>query len=205
MKRRERLESMVSGGTATPRTARRKRLGAAVSKARVAEGRGMTAAGSPVSAPQVAAGGVVAPVRPTGRQRQGQRPPRQQAGIGAGGIPGLGHQLTRRLQSGEIDEEQAKRTAKQRQTLKAAYGSDWRSEMYATTPETGGANLQELRIGLEGEHKGDPTYEAALQQILEERSSALARARRLLKRNRRGTPETRSAAATQEAALQGGG
>jgi len=43
---------------------------------------------------------------------------------------GVGEQLSRKVASGEITQAQAKKTARERQTFKAAYGSDWRSKVF---------------------------------------------------------------------------
>lgn len=69
--------------------------------------------------------------RRTQRQREIARTGRNaRTGIGRGGQPGLGHQLTRRVQSGQITQERAQKTAGQRGLLQKAYGSDWRSKVY---------------------------------------------------------------------------
>lgn len=43
---------------------------------------------------------------------------------------GLGRQLSRRVATGAITEKQARRTAGERQSLKAAYGDDWRNKVF---------------------------------------------------------------------------
>lgn len=76
----------------------------------------------------------------------------------------LGKQLQGRVQSGAIDRSQALRTARQRQTLKKAFGPNWRSKVYYG----GGAK----EIG-----EGGPF---ASRQIAAERAKGLARAKRKL-------------------------
>lgn len=68
-------------------------------------------------------GGNQAPVRPGGRVgRAGV------AGAGGGGVQ-LPPQLQRRVKSGAIDRTQAIQTARERQTLKAKFGADWRNKL----------------------------------------------------------------------------
>src|SRR5690349_15240816 len=72
------------------------------------------------------------PARGRGRQpaQNGGRPnvaAKPRSAIGPQALPGPGGaQLERRVQSGKITQEEADRTMKQRQTLKAAFGPDWR-------------------------------------------------------------------------------
>jgi len=51
--------------------------------------------------------------------------------------PGLGGQLSRRVASGAISESQAQRTATQRDLLKEAFGSDWRTQVFGKGGATG--------------------------------------------------------------------
>ena len=97
----------------------------------------------------------------------GKVPPRtlapSQGSVGQSYQPGLGKQLSNRVQSGRISQAQAQETAKQRQTLKAAFGSDWRTQVFGK----GGAK------GLEGQSFGRPAIAA-------KRTQALLRARKKL-------------------------
>jgi hypothetical protein len=71
----------------------------------------------------------------------------------------LGTQLSNKVASGGLSQSQALQTAKQRQTFKAAFGSDWRTQVYGK----GGAK------GLSGPF--------GARQIAAKRSQALKRAR----------------------------
>lgn len=42
----------------------------------------------------------------------------------------LGRQLTRKVKRGELTGTQARQTARERQTFKAAYGDDWRTKVF---------------------------------------------------------------------------
>lgn len=84
--------------------------------------------------------------------------------VGPATQPRLGRQLSGRVQSGAIDQAQALKVAKQRQTLKKAFGSDWRSKIYA------GSGPKEIR-------QGGPF---ANRQIAAERAKGLARAKKKL-------------------------
>jgi hypothetical protein len=107
-----------------------------------------------------------------GQQRRAVRrsPSTSGPSIAPAAQPGLGRQLSRRVASGEIDQAQAQRTAKERRELEGAYGSDWRQEIY-------GQDVQNLRLGLAGAHKNDPKYEAAMKAAKAARRKALERAR----------------------------
>jgi len=78
--------------------------------------------------------------------------------------PHLGTQLANRVASGAIDQAQAAKVAQQRQTLKKAFGPDWRSKVFA------GSGAREIR-------QGGPF---ANRQIAAERAKGLARAKRKL-------------------------
>ena len=65
-----------------------------------------------------------------GRGRGRSIAPGQQGSLGGQAVPGLGRQLTRRVQGGAISQEQAQRTAQQRQTLEKAFGPDWRVKVF---------------------------------------------------------------------------
>lgn len=86
---------------------------------------------------------------------------------------GLGKQLGSRVASGAITRAQAEKTAKQRQTFKAAFGANWRDKVY-------GQNVGGLRRGLSGANAGNEQYSAAYKNSLERRKQMLARAKKKL-------------------------
>lgn len=92
---------------------------------------------------------------------------------GNGGGLQLGDQLQHRVQSGAITQQQAQRTAQQRQTLEKAFGPNWRQRVF-------GVNVGNLRSGLAGGKKGNPRYQAAYKAALERRKQMLAAARQKL-------------------------
>jgi len=93
-----------------------------------------------------------------------------QARVSGAMQPGLGNQLSRRVAAGEIDQTQAQRTSNERAELKTAFGPDWRQKIY-------GEDVQALRQGLAGAHKGDPRYQGAMKVVMDARKKALERAR----------------------------
>lgn len=93
------------------------------------------------------------------------------AGISGAAIPGLGAQLTRRVQSGAITREQAERTAKQRQTLKKAFGDDWRTKVFGAV----GA-VRSARVGA-AKHPDSARFAALNKALAAKRKQALERAR----------------------------
>lgn len=68
--------------------------------------------------------------RGRGFQGGGSQPAGQRGSLGNAVTPGLGRQLTSRVQSGAITQDQAQRTAQQRQTFEKAFGPDWRTKVY---------------------------------------------------------------------------
>jgi hypothetical protein len=145
-RRQELLSAMGSGGTTAPtrkgrrRSARAKErqgspLAAAAALAeRVAKKSGMRrlpAGGLPTSGPVNPSPGAARTGiggQAIGQQRRAVRrsPSTSGPSIAPAAQPGLGRQLSRRVASGEIDQAQAQRTAKERRELEGAYGSDWR-------------------------------------------------------------------------------
>jgi hypothetical protein len=77
------------------------------------------------------------------------------------------------VQSGAITQQQAQRTAQQRQTLEKAFGPNWRQKVF-------GVNVGALRRGLAGPQKGNARYGAAYKAAIEGRKRALAAARKKL-------------------------
>jgi hypothetical protein len=65
-----------------------------------------------------------------------------QPAVGQSFQPGLGAQLSSRVSSGEITQDQAQRTAHERAQLGSTYGPLWRQKVY------GGVNLPKLRTTL---------------------------------------------------------
>ncbi len=122
-------------------------------------------------------GGQTPPVpRTTGRgraQANGQR-----GSLGGAVTPGLGRQLTSRVQSGAITQDQAQRTAQQRQTLQKAFGPDWRQKVYGDT-----GYAQRTRSALS--KSPDNAQVAALNKRLMERRKQMLEAAR--KKNGQGT------------------
>lgn len=101
--------------------------------------------------------------------------PRPKGGLGEQALPGPGGaQLERRVQSGKITQEQAQRTMKQRQTLKAAFGDDWRSHL-----QVGGQSFAQVRKGL-GKNPGNAKLAALNKKLLTNRKAALEAARKKL-------------------------
>jgi hypothetical protein len=99
---------------------------------------------------------------------KGVRSGGRKAGIGAGGQVGLGHQLTRRVQSGAITQSRAQQTAQQRQVLTKAFGSNWREKL-------GGAGaMRQARTAAQG---GGFGAKADLAKLLQKRQQLLATAR----------------------------
>ena len=92
------------------------------------------------------------------------------AGGGNGGGIQLGAQLQARVKSGAIDRQQAIQTARQRQTLKAKFGADWRDKL----PGGPGAFRkvqQQLR-----QNPNNPKAVALNKQLMNARSRLLAAA-----------------------------
>ncbi len=150
--RRNQILSTMNGGTTAPNPRRkqiREALGKAMTPPRGPRGAGGIEPGQrmpqPMRFPQVAP-------RPQG--------PRQGAPLRAPINPGA--QLKSRVQSGAISGEQAQKTARQRQLLKNAFGSDWRKQIFGA----GGAR------GIKGPF--------AQRQVAAKRQQGLERAKRKL-------------------------
>lgn len=103
-------------------------------------------------------------IAPAGAYKNQSTSPNRNMGVGDSYQPGLGKQLSNRVESGRISQGRAQQTSKERQTLKAAFGSDWRTQVFGK----GGAR------GLEGQSFGRP-------EIAARRAKALQRARAKLK------------------------
>ena len=65
-----------------------------------------------------------------GRGRRRSTRGRGRGAIGNAVQPGLGRQLTSRVQSGAISQDQAQKTAQQRATLEQAFGKNWRVKVF---------------------------------------------------------------------------
>lgn len=96
-----------------------------------------------------------------------------QMGLSANAQPRLGRQLSRRVSSGEISQEQAERTAQERSVLAKTYGPDWRRKVYGDRGYT-----QRTRRQL-AENPNDPALQALYTNLLKRRQSMLNRARRM--------------------------
>lgn len=117
-----------------------------------------------------------------GRQRPGQgQPPGQgggqapapAAGVSAGGMVGPGgRQLSARVSSGAITQEQATKTMKQRQTLAKALGPDWRSKL-----SVGGKSFAQVNAGLK-KNPGNPKLAALRKKLIANRSTLLEGAKK---------------------------
>lgn len=118
MARRQAILTAVNGGTKAP-DARRKQIREALSR-------------GPAGARTLPAG--LPPIRFPSSLRSAARAStlRQPGSPGVGGAvqPGLGAQLSNRVQSGAINQGQAQKVAQQRQMLKKAFGSDWRTKVF---------------------------------------------------------------------------
>jgi hypothetical protein len=75
-------------------------------------------------------GGTEAPAEAGRRKRRSGRGRNSNTAIGSAMQPGLGAQLSSRVQSGAIDQGQAQKTMQQRQTLEKAYGKNWRTKVF---------------------------------------------------------------------------
>jgi len=106
------------------------------------------------------------------------------AGISQGGQAGLGHQLTRRVDEGAIDQGRAEQTAQERQTLEAAFGPQWRTKVYGGRGIVQ-ANNQALAAG-----STDPNVAAFHEQLMQERKRLLALAAEKLARQKGLDPDT---------------
>lgn len=91
--------------------------------------------------------------------------------LGQAQQPGLGQQLSSRVASGAITQQQAQRTQRQRQLLENSLGSDWRQQVYGGQGRIKKLRAQAQQGGLEsGRAKG------ILAQLMEARKQAIARA-----------------------------
>jgi hypothetical protein len=78
----------------------------------------------------------------------------QKSGVEGNFQPGLGRQLSRKVESGRLTEDQAERTARQRSLLAKAFGKDWRevafgkggAKSYPTYGYKGPTELNEKRL-----------------------------------------------------------
>lgn len=99
-----------------------------------------------------------------------QRP--QSPGVGQAVNTDLGGQLSRRVQSGAIDDQQAQRVAGERQLLEAKFGPQWREKVYGQT----GA-FQNARTKLAANPQSD-RLKALVEQLMAKRKGAVEGARR---------------------------
>lgn len=141
----------VSGGTTAPR--RRKQIREALGPSQPRGPRGKS---------EIPPFGSVPPMRFP--QARPQRPQGAREGAAVHAPVDLGQQLQSRVKSGAIDQTQAQKTARQRLLLKKAFGSDWRSKVFA------GSGVKEIR-------EGGPF---ANRQVAAERAKGLTRAKRRL-------------------------
>lgn len=115
------------------------------------------------------------PGRGVGAQGKGQGATKGK-GVGVGGARPLPsrseRQLASRISSGAITQEQADRTLQQRQTLKKAFGSDWRRKL-----SVGGQSFRDVNQGLV-KNPGDPRLAALRKKLLTNRETLLEAARK---------------------------
>lgn len=117
-------------------------------------------------------GGPQAPGRGRGRGQGQGAGQGQQAGVGGGGMVGPGgRQLSARVSSGKITQEQAQRTMKQRQTLAKALGPDWRDKL-----QVGGKSFAQVNAGLK-KNPGSPKLAALRKKLTANRTTLLQNAR----------------------------
>lgn len=86
------------------------------------------------------------------------------------GPKNIGGQLERRVSSGAIDMAQAKKVAGQRQTLRKAYGKDWRNKVYG---DTGYARRTRTALA---KNPTSQRLQALNKQLMERRKRLLKRA-----------------------------
>lgn len=128
--------------------------------------------GMPALTPPTRSGGPL-PVKGAAEQAMPQRERRTGRGrVGGASTPGLGRQLTSRVQSGAISQEQAQKTAQQRQLLEKAFGADWRTKVF------GDAGYVRRARGAMAKNPQDPQVAALNKQLMERRQKALAAARK---------------------------
>ena len=96
------------------------------------------------------------------------------AGIAQNEQPGLGRQLSRRVNAGEIDQGTANQTNADRRLLENAFGKDWRIHVYGSRGLT-----RRTREAL-AKNPSDPTYQALYARLMEDRKRALEKAREVV-------------------------
>lgn len=103
-----------------------------------------------------------------GRQAVGQG----RAGLGQAEQPGLGSQLTRRVQAGAITTDQAQQVSGERDLLEQAYGPNWRVKVYGDK-----GYAQRTRQGLK-DNPDDPRVKALYEALMKARKDALEHAKK---------------------------
>lgn len=103
---------------------------------------------------------------------RGQAGGGQRGSLGGAVAPGLGRQLTSRVQSGAITQDQAQRTAQQRQTLAKAFGSDWRQKVF------GDAGYAQRTRSTLAKSPGNAQVAALNKRLMERRKQMLEAARK---------------------------
>lgn len=153
----------LSGGTSAP-NGRRSQIKAALGKAqpRGPGGRQKPPASTQKPDPGFMRSELPGNTKPMRFPQVGGQAPRP--GMGLNAPVKLGAQLRGRVQSGAIPQAQAQKTARQRQMLKKAFGSNWREDIYA------GSGAKE--VGSRGPF--------AKRQVAAERAKGLQRAKRKL-------------------------
>lgn len=126
---------------------------------------------------RVGRGGGVGLGRPQMGNRPGVGPAQRVGGRGRASASqggGIGRQLQSRVQSGAITQEQAQRTAQQRQTLQKAFGPDWRTKVFGAT----GA-VKSARKGL-AKHPDSARFQGLNKALLDRRRQLLEQAKKKL-------------------------
>src|SRR5690242_6585719 len=87
----------------------------------------------------------------------------QKASVSSASQPGLGRQLSSRVQTGAISQDQAQKVAAQRALLEKTYGPNRRDKVFGQTP--GGGYMKKVR---QGAAEGKSRYQG-LEKVLNER------------------------------------
>lgn len=165
MTRREELKTQMSGGTTAPagrKRGRRQQIRAALAPSRPGNNAGMVDAEPARARSGGTPAGIVGAAM---HQLPGGGP-----AVAGNADAGIGAQLSHRVQSGAIDQEQAERVAKERAELEKAYGPDWRRQVYGDR-----GYVKRTRKALAA-NPTDPQLLALYQQLMQRRKGMLQHA-----------------------------
>lgn len=101
-----------------------------------------------------------------GKERKGR------GRVSSGAQAGLGRQLSRRVKSGAITQEQAQKTAGERKTFREAFGKDWRTKVSGDR-----GYVQRTRLAA-AKDPSNPRLAALNKKLMERRSRMLKAARK---------------------------